>query len=84
MSIQGNGFICQKPAKLVQDFKTGLIPTSAFTDNFLGIISDKGIHLVPKSVAIDKSTLLGDLLNSDPESASDSITSREGPLSCYS
>ena len=36
VSIQGNGFICQKPAKLVQDFKTGLIPTSAFTDIFFG------------------------------------------------
>ena len=71
MSIQGSGFICQKPAKLVTDFKTGLIPTSAFTDNFLGVISDKGIHLVPKSVAIDKSALLEDLLISNPESAFD-------------
>ena len=59
--------------KLVKDFKTGLIPTSAVTDNFLGVISDKGIHLVPKSVAIDKSALLGDLLISNPESASDII-----------
>jgi len=73
VSIQGSGFVCQKPAKLVKDFKTGLIPTSSFTDKFLGVISDKGIHLVPKSVAIDKSALLGDLLNSKPESASDSI-----------
>ena len=35
----------------------------------MGVISDKGIHLVPKSVAIDKSALLGDLLISNPESA---------------
>ena len=34
VSIQGSGLICQKPAQLVKDFKTGLIPTSAFTDNF--------------------------------------------------
>ena len=39
----------------------------------MGVITDKGIHLVPKSVAIDKSALLGDLLNSNPESASDII-----------
>jgi len=32
--IHGSGLICQKPAKLVKNFKKALVPTSTFTDNF--------------------------------------------------
>ena len=70
MSIQGSGLICQKPAKLVTDFKTGLIPTDTFKDNFVGVITDDGMHLVPKC-SLDSTpaaaAILVDILSNTPD-----------------
>ena len=42
--IEGEGLICDKKAIYVPTFSDGLIPTDTFKDNFVGVITDDGIH----------------------------------------